>query len=80
MSNYDLFQSAPIGGKNPPTYKTLVSTRRLVLKNWMLSRTLQPLTEPVIAHFSVPSELLVEGQVSGLGTVHPLLTLNVFST
>ena len=28
----------------------------------------------------MPSDFLVDGQVSWLGTVHPLLTLGVFST
>ena len=36
-------------------------------------------TESVVTNFSVPSYLLVEGHVSWLRTVHPLLTLNSFS-
>ena len=34
----------------------------------------------VIANSFVPLDFLVDGQVSGLGTVHPLLPLNFFST
>ena len=33
--------------------------------------TLQPSTKPVVANFSVPSDFLVEGHVSGLGIEHP---------
>ena len=36
--------------------------------------------ESVVANSFVPSNFLVDGQVSGLGTVHPLLTFNFFST
>ena len=36
--------------------------------------------ESVIANTFVPSDFLVDGQVSGPGIVHPLLTLNFFST
>ena len=40
----------------------------------------QPSTESIVANSFVPSDFLVDGQVSGLGTVHPLLTLDFFST
>ena len=36
--------------------------------------------ESVVASAFVPSDFLVDGQVSGLGTVHPLLTLSFIST
>ena len=36
--------------------------------------------ESVVANSFVPSDFLVDGQVSGLGTVHPLLTLSFYST
>ena len=71
----------PISGREPMTDKThVVSTRRWVLTNCVSGRTLQPSTEPVVADSSLPSDFLVEGQVSVLGTAHPLLTLNIFST
>ena len=41
--------------------------------------SLQSSIESVVANSFVPSDFLVDGQVSGLGTVHPLLTLNFFS-
>ena len=79
MSNSGLSSSSH-RGREPTTNKThVVYTRRWVLTNWVSSRTLQPSTEPVVANFFVPSDFLDEGQVSGLGTVHPLLTLNFFS-
>ena len=66
-------------GKGNPTDKTrVVSTRRRVPTNWVSGRTLQPSIESVIANSFVPSDFLVDGQVSGLGTVHPLLTLSFF--
>ena len=68
-------------GKGTPTDKTrVVSTCRLVPTNWVSGRTLQPSIESVVANSFVPSDFLVDGQVSGLGTVHPLLTLDFFST
>ena len=36
--------------------------------------------DSVVANSFVPSDFLVDGQVSGLGTVHPLLTLSFVST
>ena len=43
-------------------------------------RTLQLSTELVVPNLYVPTDFLVEGQVSGLGIVHPLLTLHFFNT
>ena len=81
MLNYDLSPAAPQGGREPPTYKTrMVSTRRWVQTNWVSGRTLQPSIQSVVANSFVPSDFLVDGQVSGLGTVHPLLTLSFLST
>ena len=81
MLGSDLSLAAPQGGREPPTDKThVVSTRRRVLTNWVSGRTLQPSIESVVANSFVPSDFLVDGQVYGLGTVHPLLTLNFFST
>ena len=65
MLDSDLSPAAPRGGRLPPTDKTrVVSTRRLFPTNWVSGRTLQP---------SIESVFLVDGQVSVLGTVHPLL-------
>ena len=81
MSNYDLSPAAPQGGREPLTEKThVVSTRRRVPTNWVSGRTLQPSIESVVANSFVPSDFLVNGQASGLGTVHPLLTLSFINT
>ena len=81
MLNSDLSPAAPHGGRESITEKTRVmSTRRWVPTNWVSGRTLQPSIESVVANSFVPSDFLVDGQVSGLGTVHPLLTLSFFST
>ena len=81
MSNSDLSPAAPQGGRLPPTDKTrVVSTRRRVPTNLVSGRTLQPSIESVVANSFVPSDFLVDGQVSWLGTVHPLLTLSFVST
>ena len=81
MLNSDLSPAAPQRGRLPPTDKTrVVSTRRRVTTNWVSGRTLQPSIESVVANSFVPSDFLVDGQVSGLGTVHPLLTLSFVST
>ena len=81
MLKYDLSPAAPQRGREPPTDKTrVVSTRRRVPTNWVSGRTLQPSIESVVANSFVLSDFLVDGQVSGLGTVHPLLTLDFFST
>ena len=80
MLNFDLSPAAlQVGGI--PIHKTReVSTRRRVPTNWVFGRTLQSSIESVVANSFVPSDLLVDGQVSGLGTVHPLLTLSFFCT
>ena len=81
MLNSDLSPEDPQGGREPPTDITrVVSTRRRVPANWFPGRILRPSIESVITNSFVPSDFLVEGQVSGLGAVHPLLTLNFFST
>ena len=77
MLNSNLSPAAPQGGREPATDKTcVVSTRRRVPTNWVSGRTLQPSIESVVVNSYVPSDFLVDGQVSGLVTVHPLLTLN----
>ena len=81
MLNSDLSLVVPQGGRKPPTDNTrVVSTSRLVPTNWVSGRTLQTSIESVVAHPFVSSDFLVDGQVSWLGTVHPLLTLSFFST
>ena len=81
MLNSDLSPAAPQGGRLPTTDKTrVVSTRRRVPTNWVSGGTLQPSIESVVANSFVPSDFLVDGQVSGLGTVHPILTLSFIST
>ena len=81
MLNSDLSPAAPRGGKLPPTYKTrVVSRRRRVPTNWVSGRTLRPSIESVVANSFVPLDFLVDGKVSGLGTVHLLLTLSFVST
>ena len=81
MLNSDLSPAAPLGGRLPPTDKARVlSTRRRVPTNWFSGRSLQPSIESVVANSFVPSDFLVDGQVSGLGTVHPLLTISFVST
>ena len=59
---------------------SVVSMRKRVPTNRVSGRTLQPSIESVVANSFVPSDFLVDGQVSGLGTVHPLLTLSFVST
>ena len=74
VSSYGLSPAAPMGRWKAPTDKTrVVSMRRRVPTNWVSGRTLQTSTEPVIANLSVPSDFIVEGQVSGLRTMHPLI-------
>ena len=81
MLNSDLSPAAPQGGREPPTYKTrVVSTRRRVPTNCVSGRTLQLSIESVVTNSFVSSDFLVDCQVSGLGTVNPLLTKNFFST
>ena len=67
MSNSDLSPAAASGGWVPPTDKSrVVSTRRRVPTNWVSGRTLQP-----IATSFVPSDFLVDGQVSRLRLCTP---------
>ena len=81
MLNSDLSPAAPQVGREPPHRKTRVmSTRRRFPTNWVSGRTLQPSIESVVANPFVPSSFLMDGQVSGLGTVHPFITLGFFST
>ena len=81
MLNSDLSPAAPQLGREPFTDKARVeSTRRRVPTNWFSGRTLQPSIESVVANTFVPSDFLVDGQVSGLGTVHPHLNLDFLST
>ena len=81
MLNSGLSPAALQGGREPLTDKICVaSTRRRVPTIWVSGRTLQPSIESVVANSFVPSDFLVDGQVSGLGTVHPLFTLIFFST
>ena len=81
MLNSDLSPAAPKGGREPPRNKSRVmSTRRRFPTNWVSGRTFQPFIESVVASSFVPSDFLVDGQDSGLGTVHPLHTLNFLST
>ena len=81
MLNSDLSPAASQGGRELLTEKIrVVTTRRRVPTNWVSGRTLQPSIESVVANTFVPSDFLVDGQVSGLGTVHPLLTLCFFCT
>ena len=68
------------GGWNPTDKPCVVSTHRRVPTNWVSGRKLQPYNESVVASTFVPSDFLVDGQVSGLGTVQPHLTLDFFST
>ena len=70
--NSDLSPAAPQGGREPLTEKTrVVSTRRRVPTNLFSGRTLQPSIESVVANSFVPSDFLVDGQVSGLGLCTP---------
>ena len=81
MLDFDLSSAAPQGGREPPIDKTrVVSTRRRVPTKWVSDRTLQPSIESDVANSFVPSDFLEDGQVSGLGTVHPLLTFDFLST
>ena len=61
MLNSDLSPVPPMGRRDPPTWKTcVVSTRMLVLTNWVSSWMLQPSNELVVTNFCVPSDFLVE--------------------
>ena len=73
MSNSDLSSTAPQGGMESPKDKTrVVSTCRRVPTNWVFSRSLLPFTESVVVDSFVPSNFLVDGQVSGQGTLYPI--------
>ena len=81
MLNSDLSPAAPQGGRLPPTDKPVWCPRAGGSRQTGFSgRTLQPSIESVVANSFVPSDFLVDGQVSGLWTVHPLLTLSFVST
>ena len=58
----------------------VVLTHKQILTNWVSGNVLQPSNDPVVANISVPSISKLECQVSGLGTVHPFLTLTFSST
>ena len=75
MSNSGVSLAAPIRVRKPPTDKTyVVSMHKRVLTNWVSGRMLQPSIKLVITNSTEASYFLVEGQISGQGTVHPLLT------
>ena len=77
MSN----SGSSIRGREPSAGNShVMSMHRWVPTNWVSGWLLQPSTVPVVVNSFVPSDFLVEGQVSGLGTVQPLLTLNFTST
>ena len=68
MLNSDLSPAAPQGGREPPQIKLVWCPRA---GGSRLTGTLQPSIESVVANSFVPSDFLVDGQVSRLGTVHP---------
>ena len=81
MLNSDLSPAAPQGGRLPPHIKPVWCPRAGVSRQtWVSGRTLQPSIESVVANSFVPSDFIVDGQVIGLGTVHPLLTLSFVGT
>ena len=81
MLSSDLSPAAPQEGRVLPTDNTrVVSTRRRVPTNWVSGWTLQPSIESVVANSFGPSDFLVDGQVKGLETVHPLLTFSFLGT
>ena len=80
MSNSSLYQASRIWRDTPTDGTRVVSTRRRVPTICVSGKMLQPFAEPVVANVSVSSDFLVEGQVSGLGTMHPLLILSFGST
>ena len=80
MSDSDLSQVAPKGEGTSHRQNPSGVHAQAVPTNWVSGRTVQPSIESVVANSFVPSDFLVDGQVSGLGAVHPLLTLNFFST
>ena len=77
MSKSGRSPAAPIWRREPHTDNTrVVYVRRRVQKKWVSSRTLLPSTETAVANSLMPSDILVEGEISGLGTVHTILTVN----
>ena len=80
MLNSGLSPADPQGKGNPPQKTRVVSTPRRVPTNRVSGRTLQPSIESVVANSFEPSNFLVDGQVSVLRTVHPILTLSFFFT
>ena len=82
MSNSDISPAAIIRGRELSTSKTcmVLTHMRVPSTNLISGRTLQPSTELFVASVSAPSGFLVVGLVSGLGTVHLLLTLDLSST
>ena len=81
MLNSDLSPEASQGGRVPPTDKTcVVPTRRRVPTNFFSGRTLQSSIESFDGNSFMPLDFIVDGQVSGLGTMHSLLTLSFFRT
>ena len=81
MLNSDLSPVAHQGGREPTADKArVVPTRRRVPTNRVSGRILRPSIKSVVANSFVPTDLLVDGHVSGLGTVHPLLTMDFFCT
>ena len=66
MLNSDLSPATPQGGRNP-LQKKPCGIHALDI-------------ESVVANSFVPSDSLVDGQVIGLGTVHPHLTLDFLRT
>ena len=81
MLNSVLSPTAPKGEKKPPHIKPVWCPRAGgSRKNWVSCRTLQRSIMSVVANSFVPTDFLVDGQVSELGTVHPLLTLSFLRT
>ena len=80
MSNSGISPATPLGRMEPHTDEAhVVYTRRRVPTNWVSGMMLQPSIEPLFMNSSVPSDLLVEDQVSRLGTAQPLLTISFIS-
>ena len=81
MLNSGLSPAALQEGLEPLTNKTrVVSTHWQVPTNWVSGIALQPSIESDVANSFAPSDFLADGQASGLGTVHPLLTLSLYGT
>ena len=76
---WPLSGSSPRGKGTSTDKNRVVSTRRQVPTDFVFGRTLQP-SHTLVTNSFVPSDFLVDDQVSGLGTVHPLITLDFFSS